>query len=431
MTALTPAAARRVLLLLTATRWFPVGLVVAVTTLLPIERGLSVTQALTLASVTGVVVFALELPTGGLADALGRRPLLVVAAAVQVVAAALFAVAQSFWVFAVAAAATGLFRALDSGPLEAWFVDTVHATHPGADVDRTLAHQGAVLGVSIALGALVSGGLVWWDPVAAWSALTLPYVVYAGLAVAHLVAVAVLLREPARTDAGGRGAVRRALASARRTPAVVAGGLRLAVTNRVLLGLLLVEVFWAAAMVVFEQLMPVRLSELLGSGKDAGALMGPVASVGWAVFALGSALAGLAARRVGVARAAMAARVLNGLGAVWMGLVAGPAALVAAYLVTYGLHGSGGPTYDALLHREADARNRSTVLSLASMTGFATFAVASPVLGWTAESLSTSAAMVIGGAASVLGVACFVPARRAERARAYAVARTGEVAASV
>lgn len=431
MTTLTPAAARRVFLLLTATRWFPVGLVVAVTTLLPIERGLSVTQALTLASVTGVVVFALELPTGGLADALGRRPLLVVAAAVQVLAAALFAVAQSFWVFAVAAAATGLFRALDSGPLEAWFVDTVHATHPGADVDRTLSHQGAVLGVSIALGALVSGGLVWWHPVPAWSALTLPYVVYAGLAVAHLVAVAVLLREPARTDAGGRGGVRRALASARRTPAVVADGLRLAVTNRVLLGLLLVEVFWAAAMVVFEQLMPVRLSEILGSGESAGALMGPVASVGWAVFALGSALAGLAARRVGVARAAMAARVLNGLGAVWMGLVAGPAALVAAYLVTYGLHGAGGPTYDALLHREAESRNRSTVLSLASMTGFATFAIASPVLGWTAESLSTSAAMVIGGAVSVLGVLCFVPARRAERARARALAETGEVAASV
>jgi MFS family permease len=427
---MTPAAARRVFLLLTATRWFPVGLVVAVTTLLPIERGLSVTQALTLASVTGVVVFALELPTGGLADALGRRPLLVVAAAVQVLAAALFSVAQSFWVFAAAAAATGLFRALDSGPLAAWFVDTVHATHPGADVDRTLSHQGAVLGVSIALGALVSGGLVWWHPVTAWSALTLPYVVYAGLAVAHLVAVAVLLREPARTDAGGRG-VRRALASARRTPAVVADGLRLAVTNRVLLGLLLVEAFWTAAMVVLEQLMPVRLAELLGSGESAGALMGPVASVGWAVFALGSALAGLAARRVGVARAAMAARVLNGLGAVWMGLVAGPAALAAAYLVTYGLHGAGGPTYDALLHREAESRNRSTVLSLASMTGFATFAMVSPVLGWTAESLSTSAAMVLGGAVSVLGVLCFVPARRAERARARALAEAGEVAASV
>ncbi|AEG43181.1 MFS transporter [Isoptericola variabilis] len=434
MTPLSPRAARRVFLLLTATRWFPVGLVVAVTTLLPLERGLSVTQTLTLASITGLVVFALELPTGGFADAIGRRPVLVAAASMQVLAATLFATAQSFWAFALAAAATGTFRALDSGPMEAWFVDTVHATSPGADVDRTLSHHGAVLGVSIALGALVSGGLVWWHPVTAWSALTLPYVAYAVLAVAHLVMVGVLLKEPspvpdggALPDGGGRpgGAVRRALASARRTPAVVADGVRLAGTNRVLLGLLLVEVFWSTGMVVFESMTPIRLAELLGSEQRAGALMGAVASVGWGVFALGAALAGLAARRVGVVRAAMAARVLNGLGAVWMGLVAGPAALVVAYLVTYALHGAGGPTYQPLLHREAVARNRSTVLSMASMTSFAAFAVAAPVLGRTAELVSTPVAMVIGGAVSVLGVLCFVPALRREkeldRARQVAV----------
>src|SRR5690606_26752297 len=142
------------------------------------------------------------------------------------------------------------------------------------------------------------------------------------------------------------------------------------------------EVFWSTAMVVFESLQPIRLAELVGSGARAGAIMGPTASVGWGVFALGAALAGLASKRVGVARAAMAARVLNGLGAVWMGVVAGPAALVAAYLVTYGLHGAAGPLYNTLLHREAASRNRSTVLSLASMTAFATYAVASPVLGW-------------------------------------------------
>lgn len=430
MNVLSPAAARRVFLLLSATRWFPVGLVVAVTTLLPVERGLTVTQTLTLASVTGIVVFALELPTGGTADAFGRKPVLVAAAATQVVAATVFAVADSFWQFAAAAAAMGAFRALDSGPLEAWFVDTVHATAPGADVDRTLARHGGVVGLSVASGALVSGGLVWWHPVSAWSALTLPYVVYAVLAVAHLVAVCLLLREVRPVPVGGTrpgGPARRALASARRTPAVVADGLRLAATNRVLLGLLLVEVFWSTAMVVFESLQPIRLAELVGSEARAGAIMGPVASVGWGVFALGSALAGMVSRRIGVVRAAMAARVLNGLGAVWMGLVAGPAALVVAYLVTYALHGAAGPLYNALLHREAASRNRSTVLSLASMTAFATYAIASPALGWTADLLSTPAAMVIGGAVSVLGVFCFLPALRRERE----LRRAGQVAVSV
>ncbi len=61
---------------------------------------------------------------------------------------------------------------------------------------------------------------------------------------------------------------------------------------------------------------PIRLAELLGIEERAGALTGVVASVGWGVFALAAALAGLASLRIEVVRAAMAARVLNGLGAV-------------------------------------------------------------------------------------------------------------------
>ncbi|MEL7977234.1 MFS transporter [Isoptericola sp. F-RaC21] len=420
---------QRVFLLLTATRWFPVGLVVTATTLLPIERGLTVAQTLTLASVTGFVVFALELPTGGTADAVGRRPMLIASAVVQVLAATTFLLAQSVWAFVVAAALMGMFRALDSGPLEAWFVDAVHAKHPGADVDRTLAHQGTVLGVSIALGALVSGGLVWWHPFAGWSALALPYAAYCVLAVVHLVMVVLLVREVRATPVAAVGAVatgarrrwgaalRSVVSSARQAPASVASGLRLARDNRVLRGLLLVELFAAAAMVVFESLQPVRLAELLGGTAQAGAVMGPVASVGWGTFALGAALCGLASRRFGVARTAMAARVLNGLGAVWMGLAGGPAMLIVAYLVTYGLHGSSGPSYNALLHREARHDNRATVLSMASMVGFASYAVASPALGWVAQTASTPLAMMLGGGFSVLGVLCFLPALRAERER--------------
>lgn len=460
MTPLTPARARQVFLLLTLTRWFPVGLVVTVTTLLPIERGLSVTEALTALSVTGLAVFLLELPTGGLADSLGRRPMLVAAATLQVLAAVLFLTAQSFWTFAVAAAVTGIFRALDSGPLEAWFVDTVHATEPGADVDRSLAAHSTVLGASIAAGALVSGGLVWWHPFGAWSALTLPYAVYAGLAAVHLVAVAVLVREAPRTlaptadggapvrggdpvaagveaaaDAGvtgpgpvpavappGRtGTARRVLDSARRTPGVVRDGLRLARDNRVLRWLLLVEVFWSIGMVVFETFQPIRLSELLGDTAAGAAVSGPAAAAGWAVFAGGAALTGLVTPRLGVARTAILARVLNGLGAVWMGLALGPVGLIGAYLVTYGLHGACGPAYQALLHREAESRNRSTVLSMASMLAFAAFALAGPTLGWVADLLSTQAAMVLAGALSTLGAACFLPALRQERRRAAAI----------
>lgn len=414
--ALSPTAARRVFLALTFTRWFPVGLVVGVITLWILDRGLTISQALLAFSLQGIVVFLLELPTSGFADAFGRRPLLVASAVVNVVAASVMIVADSFWWFVAAAALQGVFRALDSGPLEAWYVDTVHLTRPGADVDGTLAAQGSVVGASMAVGAVISGGLIAWDPLATGSALLLPMLCWGVLNVVHLGAVVVLMKEP-RTHVDATG-VRRAADSVREAPVVIRDGLGLLRSNRVLRCVVLVEVFWTAALVVFETFQPIRLAELVGGEEQAGALMGPVAAVGWGVFAAGSALAGLGSRRFGVARTAIAARILNGLGAVTMGLVTGPVGLIAAYLFTYSMHGTGEPMHATLLHREATAANRATVLSMGSMVFFATFSLLGPPLGLLAEATSTQVSMAVAGTFSLLGAFLYLPALRAERERA-------------
>ncbi|WP_323096524.1 MFS transporter [Intrasporangium sp. YIM S08009] len=419
---LSPTAARRVFLALTLTRWFPVGLVVGLLTLWQLERGLTVAQALTASSAAGLTIFLLELPTSGFADAFGRKPVFVVSAVVNVVASALLLAAHTYWMFLLAAVLTGVFRALDSGPLEAWFVDTVHASTPGADVDGALAAQGTVLGGGIAAGALLSGGLVWWHPFAGASALVLPVAVFVVLNVVHLLAVLVLLREPPSSEHVDATGLRRAIASTREAPVVVREGLGMLRANRVLRGIVLVEVFWSIAMIVFETFQPIRLAELVGGEERAGAIMGPVAAAGWAIFAVGAALSGWSSRRIGVARTAILARILNGLGAVVMGLVAGPAALVAAYAVTYLLHGSAGPAHSTLLHREAQARNRATVLSMNSMVASAAFAVGASAMGVLADATSTQVAMVCAGAVSMVGAVFYRAARRAEVERATAPA---------
>ena len=262
---------------------------------------------------------------------------------------------------------------------------------------------------------MISGGLILWDPLTGHSALLLPLLCWAGLNVVHLIAVAILMKEPT-SDADGTG-LARAAASTREAPRVIREGLGMLRHNQVLLTLVLVEVFMTTGLVVFEIFQPIRLAELVGGEERAGALMGPVAAIGWGVFALGSALAGFSSARIGVARTAIIARVLNGLGAVTMGVIAGPVALIAAYLFTYGLHGTGGPMHQTLLHREARARNRATVLSMNSMVFFVTFSVVAPPLGLLAESTTTQVAMVTAGTVSMLGALLYLPALRAERER--------------
>jgi predicted MFS family arabinose efflux permease len=420
-THLTAREAERRLYVLTVTRWFPVGLVVGVMILVQTSRGLSITEAATVFSITGLTTFLLELPTSGFADAVGRRPVYLAAAALNVVAGVAFFLADSFLTFAIAGVLTGAFRALDSGPLEAWFVDTVHVETPGADVDRQLSRSGTYLGAAIAIGALVSGGLIWWDPAARLGhpghALDVAVGVFAALNVVHLVASALLVHEPGTVGASRRERFAEALREGRRSPAVIADGLRLLGRNKVLLAIVGVELFWSVGMIVFESLMPLRLEELLGSAQEAGSLMGAVAAAGWGIFAAGSWLAGVASGRLGVARAAMLGRVLNAVGAVVMGLVAGPLALVAAYLFNYSMHGMNGPPHAALLHREAESRNRSTVLSMNSMVAFLAFAIAAPLVGAFADHAGLQVAMVTAGAWSLLGVLLYVPARRKERER--------------
>ncbi len=140
------------------------------------------------------------------------------------------------------------------------------------------------------------------------------------------------------------------------------------------MGIVAAEVFWSIGMITFEAFMPLRLEEMVGSAQEAGALVGPVSAAGWGLFSVGAWLAGTTSARIGVARAAIVGRVLNALGAVVMGLVMGPVGLIAAYLFTYSMHGLNGPPHEALLHREAEAKNRSTVLSINSMMAFLAFA---------------------------------------------------------
>jgi predicted MFS family arabinose efflux permease len=81
------------------------------------------------------------------------------------------------------------------------------------------------------------------------------------------------------------------------------------------------------------------------------------------------------------------------------------------------MHGMNGPPHAALLHREAQARNRSTVLSINSMMAFLAFGVAGPLLGLVADRVSLPVAMVTAGAGSILGAFFYLPARKAERER--------------
>jgi MFS transporter, DHA1 family, tetracycline resistance protein len=403
-------------LLLLALRWFPVGLEIPILLLLPLDRGLTVAEAGLAASFQGFVVLALELPTGGLSDSWGRRPVLAVSAVVSAVSLSLFAVADSFLMFAAVFVLQGLFRALDSGPLDSWFVDATLADDPEAKIDRGLSAGTTVVGVAIGSGALLAGGIIAWVEVPGVPTLVLP--VWLGLFVQliALVAILLLVHEPPHPT-GDRGF----LTSMKAVPRVIVEGAGLVRRSRVLLTLIGIELFGGFGMVTFEVLVKVRLAEELGGVQQAAAIAGPAGTVAWLVYAAGSALVPLLSRRFGVARTAMFLPVMQGVAVLCMGLLAGPVGVLAGYLGAYLVHGAANPTYMTLLHREVTSAHRSTVMSMASMVAQPAGSIGLIVLTALASGVSTSFAIVVGGVALMMSAPLVLPAVRAERRKSVSV----------
>lgn len=415
------ATAQRRLLVLTALRWLPVGVTLGVTVLLPLERGLSIAEVGSILAIQGFVALALELPTGALSDTLGRRPVLAASGVLAVAASVLFLLADSYALFAVSLLLQGVFRVLDSGSLEAWFVDAVHQHDPQAEVAHPLARAGTVLGVAIAGGALLGGLLVAWHPLSALSALVLPLMVAIGLYLGYTVLVIVLVRESPLEGVAPPRALPAMAHAARQTPRTIVDGLRRAASSRALAGLLLVEVFWSVAMIGFETLTPVQLEGMLGGEAAAAAVFGPASAAAWGLFAVGSLLGSRLSGVIGVTWTAILSRILNGAFVVVMGLSSGVVGLLIGYGLTYLAHGAAGPMHSALLHREADRSTRATVLSLNSMVSGGAHSIGLLVLTAFAGATSAAMATVVAGAFSILGAACYLPALRQERNRRTAL----------
>jgi hypothetical protein len=363
----TVRSATRRLVGLTALRWLPVGLTTPATVLLAQARGLTLGEIGVLFTVHGVLVVVLELPTGGLADVLGRRPVVVAGALLHVVSCLLFATATSFAGFLVGIVALGVGRVLDSGPLEAWYVDSVHRIDPSADVAPGLSQHGAADGGSLAVGAVLGGFVPGLLGGAGAQGLALPYLGAAALDVLSIVFVLRLLTEERPPREGN---VRAALAAgARAVPGTVAGAVRLSVTDGPMRLVLLSTAVGGAGLVVCELLGPVRFADLAGSRADGAAVYGTVLAVSFATAAVG-AVAAPSLRRLlrGSTRGTCA--LLFAVGALALTVVAGSDVLVVAgagFAVHYLTHGSSWPLLSAVLHTRVDAAHRATAVSAMSL----------------------------------------------------------------
>ena len=140
-----------------AVHWFIPGMFTPVMVLFLLDKGLGLIEVGTILALFSGTVILLELPTGGLADAVGRKKVYLASLCVSMTSLLVFLVGQNVVFLAIGFIIFGVARALSSGSIDAWFVDEFNREHPGGNLQKALGKANIFIPIGLALGALVGG----------------------------------------------------------------------------------------------------------------------------------------------------------------------------------------------------------------------------------------------------------------------------------
>ena len=399
----TPRAIQRTYLTLLLGNTLAASFIWGINTIFLLDAGLSNLEAFAANAffTGGMVLF--EVPTGIVADTIGRRASYlagtVTLAASTILYVLLWQVGAPFWEWALVSILLGLGFTFFSGAVEAWLVDALTATGFDGDLESVFGRGQVVTGVAMLTGS-VAGGFVAQEV-----SLGAPFVTRAViLAVMFVVAFRLMHDVGFTPEKRGRPlSEMRKIASASidygwRVPAVK---------------WLMVEALFTGGVGIyaFYALQPYLL-ELYGD-PHAYQIAGLVA----AIVAGAQILGGIAAPRIrGLFHRRTSALIVTAMLSVAtlasVGLVDSFAAVLALIVVWGLLFAATSPIRQAYINGMIPSRQRASILSFDSMMSSTGGVWAQPVLGRAADAWGYGSSYVLSAAISALAVPCLVLSRR-------------------
>jgi MFS family permease len=399
----TPRSIQRTYLLLMLGNTLAASFIWGINTIFLLDAGLSNLEAFAANAffTVGMVVF--EVPTGIVADTIGRRASYLLGTVTLATSTLLYVllwqIKAPLWEWALASMLLGLGFTFFSGAVEAWLVDALAATGFTGEIESVFGRGQIVTGAGMLVGS-VAGGFV-----AAQVSLGAPFVMRgAVLAVMFVVAFRLMHDVGFTPEQGGRPlAEMRKIASASieygwRVPAVK---------------WLMVEALFTGGVGIygFYALQPYLL-ELYGD-PQAYQIAGLVA----AVVAGAQILGGMAAPRIRrvFARRTSALMVTAGASAgalAVMGAVQSFAVVIAAVVVWGLLFAATMPIRQTYLNGLIPSRQRATILSFDSMMSSTGGVWTQPALGKAADVWGYAPSYLIAAGISTLALPFLALSRR-------------------
>ena len=409
LTAENPAARQvlRTYVTLTLLSTFASSTIWGINTLFLLDAGLSIAEAFAVNAFFTLGMVAFEVPTGVVADAVGRRASYLLGAATLFVSTLLYLLmwqtSGPFLAWAAASALLGLGFTFFSGATEAWLVDGLHATGYEGTLEAAFARGQIATGTAMLTGTIAGGVL------AQVTNLGVPYVLRAVmLGLTFAVAWRSMHDIGFVPTKGGsvthemRGIVRSSLDHGLRNPPVR--------------WLMLAAPFSAGVGIYGFYAAQPYLLELYGDDKAYAVAALSAALVAGAQI-LGGVLVPHVARMFRRRMSVLLAGTVLTIGVlVLMGLLSSfwvAIGLLALWSTAFAVI---GPVRQAFLNGLIPSAQRATVLSSDNLLGSAGGVVAQPGLGKAADVWSYGTSYVVAAGVQVLALPFIVLARREQAA---------------
>ncbi|MEM7274547.1 MAG: MFS transporter [Actinomycetota bacterium] len=377
----------------------------SVNTLFLLDAGLTIGEVFVANALYSVGMVAFEIPTGVVADTLGRRVSYLASVAILAATTLLYLWAAqagaSVVVFGAVSIGMGLGFTFYSGALEAWLVDALAAAGDGVDagLDGIFARGNQVSGAAMFAGTIAGGFLGQLD-------LAVPFLVRAALLAVLFFLAGSLMVE--------RGFEPKAL-HLREIPTAMAEVARVGITNgwnhpglrRLMIAAAIRSAFFGWA---FYASQPYLL-ELLA--RDAVWVVGLVTAGMSLAMIVGNQLVATFSRACG-RRSTMliAGSAVGAVAGASIGLTDSFVVAVAGLLIVAGSMGVIMPVRQAYLHAVTSSDHRATVVSFDAMIASIGGVGGQVGLGRVSERSSFETGYLVGGAFTLLALPFLIAVRR-------------------
>jgi MFS family permease len=390
-------------------QWGSLGLILPVSNLFRLSKGLSLGELGFSAAIVSAVVILLEVPTGILADRVGRRRVYLASLAFFALSCLTLLVSRGFLSVTAGFALYGVSRALSSGSLEALLIDRYLAREGEARLHRLIAATNAADTAGLALGSLAGGFLPM-----VWAVLAPEAGRYDGTLIAMLVLNAFLagIVVFAVSEDNARGGTKEGLRG------FLAGSLRAVTGSRELALILATMVAWGFAFSAVETYWQPRLADILGSSESTWAF--GLVSTGYFLAALlGSLAAPLVLERTRVSPYVLLflLRLLTAGFIVLLALQGGAAGFAVFYLAMFCWNGMVNPPEGTVLNLRIPAERRASLLSAASLLVQLGGLAGALAFGFLVGPLKIPGVWFAAAAVFAASAPLYLAARRAENAR--------------